>query len=269
MSEAHDGEPEGVSEDTTAADLVVETTSAPVEAGDDAAAAAGEGEAPQPKPKQTAQERINELTAARREAERDRDFYQEQALRAPKPDANAHEAQQQPQADERPTRDQYEDDFEYIEALTDWKAEQAAERRFQQQTQREQATSARTNFETRAKTLYPDGEPAGLEKFKRLPQLPVAVIEIVGDSDIGPKIAEHLGDNPAELARLERLSPIQQARELTRLEQRLSPPVKASPKTATDAPEPAPQARGAGGQFKVDAATTDFAAFEKLADAKG
>jgi hypothetical protein len=55
-------------------------------------------------------------------------------------------------------------------------------------------------FETRAKTLFPDGEPAGLTAFKQIPELPVAVMEIVGASDIGPKLAEHLGDNPAELS---------------------------------------------------------------------
>lgn len=263
MSEANDAASQGASEDTTATDLVAETTSAEqVEPGDDAAAAAAEGEA-QAKPKKSAQERINELTAARREAERDRDFYREQALRNQAPAQPAEQAQQQPQGDPRPAREDYEDDFDYIEALTDWKAEQAAERLSARTRQQEQASSARTNFETRAKTLFPDGEPAGLEKFKRLPQLPVAVIEIVGDSDIGPKIAEHLGDNPAELARLERLTPIQQARELTRLEQRLTPPAKPTPKTATDAPEPPPQARGAGGKFTVSPDTDDFAAFEK------
>jgi hypothetical protein len=61
----------------------------------------------------------------------------------------------------------------------------------------------------------------------------------------------------------ERAQPDLQARELTLLETRLTPAAKPTPKTATDAPEPPPQARGAGGQFKVAADTDDFAAFEK------
>lgn len=262
MSEAHDGAPEGVSEDTTVADQVAEDTSGELEAGDDAPAATDEGQAPAPKPKQSVQERINELTAARREAERDRDFYREQALRQQQAQP-AQEAQDVPQADSRPDPNDYATDADFIEALTDWKAEQAAERLFQRQSQQAQVRAKVANFETRTKELFPNGEPVGLSTFKSLPQLPVAVMEIVGESDIGPKIAEHLGANPAELRRLEGLSPIQQARELTRLETRLSTPSKPLPKTATDAPEPLPQARGAGGQFKVSPDTDDFAAFDK------
>lgn len=233
--------------------------------GDDAAAAPTEAEAEKPKPKQSAQERIDELTRARREAERDVEYWKAKALHGSEQQP-AQEAQQAPQGDERPVRTDYDDDFEFIEALTDWKAEQAAERLIQQQRQAEKANSVRANFVTRSAALFPDGEPAGLVAFKQLPQLPAAVIEIVAESEIGPKLAEHLGDNPAEFARLEGLSPIQQARELTRLEARLSPPSEAAkppPKTITDAPEPPPQARGAGGQFKVAADTGDFAAFEK------
>jgi hypothetical protein len=266
MSEANEGAPEGVTEDTAAADQVTEKTRAQgdEQSGDDAAAATDdEGQAEQPKPRKSAQERINELTAARREAERDRDFYREQALRNGNGQQPAQEAQHEPQGDGRPVRDDYADDFDYIEALTDWKAEQAAERRFQQQTQRERVASARSTFETRKAALFPDGDTPGLEAFMRLPELPVAAVEIIGESEVGPKIAEHLGDNPAELRRLQGLSPIQQARELTRLEQRLSAPPRVTPKTATDAPEPPPQARGAGGRFTVAPDTDDFAAFEQ------
>jgi hypothetical protein len=269
MSETHDGAATAATEDTlhdaNLDDAQNETSAAEhlAEPGDDAAA-----ETPAPaKPRQTAQERINELTAARREAERDRDFYREQALRNGNGQQPAQEAQQpQPQEASRPHRDDYSDDFEYIEALTDWKAEQAAERLTAHARQQDQARTTRQTFETRKAALFPQGEPEGLQQFLRIPQLPVAVIEIVGESDIGPKIADHLGANPAELRRLEGMSPIQQARELTRLEHRLTPPARATPKTVTDAPEPPPQARGAGGRFGVAPDTTDFAAFEKLAD---
>ena len=263
-----------------AADAVVEAAPVvdPVDeanpdlSGDDAAAAAvegeGEGAKPTPKPKKTAQERIDELTRERREAERDRDFYKEQALRGPQAQP-APVAQDTPQGDPRPTRADYDNDDDYIEDLTEWKADQAVERRFAQRSQNEQVRSTVENFESRAKTLYPDGEPAGLKAFKAIPELPVAVMEVVGASDIGPKLAEHLGDNPAELRRLAALSPTLQARELTLIETRLGAPSKPITKTATDAPEPPPQVRGNGGRFTVAPDTEDFAAFEKLADAKG
>lgn len=265
MSEAPDGAAPAASEDTSAADQVTDTTQVQGDepSGDDAAAATDdEGQADQPKPKKSPQERINEVTAQKHEALREAEYWKAKALQAPQPQP-APEAQQQPQGDGRPARDDYEDDFEYIEALTDWKAEQAAERLAQRNRQQDQARTARENFHTRKTQLFPGGEPDGLKSFLALKELPVAVIEIVGESEIGPKIADHLGANPAELRRLEGLSPIQQARELTRLEHRLSEPAKPTPKTATDAPEPPPQARGAGGRFTVAADTDDFAAFEK------
>lgn len=235
--------------------------------GDDAAAAPeAEPEAPKPKVKQTAQERIDELTAARREAERDRDFYKEQALRAPTAKPAEAAPDPAPQGDGKPDPSAYENgvyDPQYVEDLTDWKVGRALDGRDQQRRQQDQVRTNIENYETRTKTLYPDGKPAGLKAFEQILQIPVSVFEIVGASDVGPKIAEHLGANPDELARLDRLSPILQARELTQLEQRLTEPVKPIPKTATDAPEPAPTARGAGGRFSVAPDTDDFEAFQK------
>lgn len=268
MSEAHEGAAEAVTQDTTAADQVTDETQAQGDepSGDDAAAETDEA---QPKPKRSVQERIDEVTRARREAEREAEFWKAKALQATPPQP-AQEAQEYlPQGDGRPHRDEYHDDFDYIEALTDWKAEQAAARLAEATRQQDHARSVRQNFETRKQALFPNGDPDGLQSFLRIPQLPVAVIEIVGDSDIGPRIADYLGANPAELRRLEALSsPIQQARELTRLEQRLGAPARPIPKTATDAPEPPPQARGAGGRFTVAPDTDDFAAFEKMYGAK-
>lgn len=234
--------------------------------GDDAAAATDEGQAEKPKVKQSVQERINELTAARREAERDRDFYREQALRNQPQGNPAPEAQQTQQGDGRPDRADYDDDFAYIEDLTDWKAWQAANLMVQRQAQTSQIRSVVETYQTRAKTLFPEGKPAGLVAFEQIDTVPEAVNEIVGASDIGPKIAAHLGDNPQELARIEGLSPFQQVRELTLLEARLGPSSAAStpsPKTVTSAPEPPPTARGANGQFKVSGDTDDFGAFER------
>lgn len=230
--------------------------------GDEAAAAQDEGK---PKPKKTAQDRFDELTRARREAERDAEYWKAKALQSQAQPAQEAQTEHQPEENGRPVREDYADDFEFIEALTDWKAEQAAERLVTRQRQQAEATRVQETFESRSKTLYPDGEPAGLLAFRELSTLPGPIIAVVAESEVGPKIAEHLGDNPAELKRLSGLNPIQQVRELTLLETRLTPreEAKPPPKTATTAPEPAPMARGAGGRFQVAADTSDFAAFEK------
>lgn len=263
MSEAPDGAATAAPEDTSAADQVTEETQAQgddEQPGDDAPAP--ETETPEQARKRTARERVEQAVARQREAEREAEFWKSKALQTT-PTQPAQEAQQLPQGDDRPAREDYDNDFDFIEALTDWKADRAAERIAAQSRQQEQARSARQNFETRKAALFPNGDPDGLQRFLSIPTLPVAVIEIVGESDIGPKIADHLGANPAELRRLEAMSPIQQARELTRIEHRLSEPAKPTPKTATHAPDPPPQVRGAGGRFTVAPDTDDFTAFEK------
>lgn len=268
MSEAHDGAANAVSEDTSAADQVADDTQAQGDEqfGDDAAAAEGEGQGEQPKPRRSPQERIDELTRLRRDAEREAEYWKAKALQ-PSEAQPAREAQHQPQeASDEPDPADYdhgENDLRYVRDLARWEARQEFKAMAEQERRQQRASSVRQNFETRKAELYPEGEPQGLQRFLSLPTLPEAVVEIVGESEIGPKIADHLGANPAELRRLEGMSPIQQARELTRLEARLSAPPKPTPKTATDAPEPPPQARGTGGRFKVAPDTDDFAAFEK------
>lgn len=229
--------------------------------GDDAAAAAEQdedAEKPAPKPKQTAQERIDELTRARREAERDAEFWRAKATR--EADAQTH-----PQGDGRPDPADFDNgalDPGYIDALTDWKAEQAVEKRFTQREAQARTQTALQTFEQRVEKQYPDGEPEGLKTLRSLPMLSSVVQEVMMDSEVGPKLGDYLGDNPRELRRISALPPISQARELTKLEQTLTTPSAPSPKTATDAPEPAPTLRGAGGRFKVAPDTSDFAAFE-------
>ncbi len=243
MSEAHDAAPEGVSEDTAAADQVADTTD---QSGDDAAAATDdEGEAPQPKPKKSAQERISELTAARREAEREAEYWRSRATQAPQ------SAQQtQAPADNKPDPSTYTDgiyDPQYIEDLTDFKASQAVEKRFSQHEATTRTQTAIQAFDAKVEAEYPDGEPAGITALRRAPVLPQTIVDLVTSSEIGPKLAEHLGDNPRELARLSALAPHLQGRELAKIETRLASPPKPNP--ATNAPPATPQVRGAGGRF--------------------
>lgn len=239
-------------------------------AGDETPADADDEEvkAEAPKPKKTAQERFDELTRARREAEREAEYWKAKALQpTPQP---AQEAQQTDPAqyDGRPDPSFYEGghaDPQYIEDLTDWKAEQAAARYAERQALQQKVQATIQTFESRKAALFPEGETEGLQRFLSIPELPAAVIEVVGESEIGPKIAEYLGDNPAELRRLEVMSPIAQARALTLIENRLTEPAKAAavpPPKVTRAPEPPPVIRGSGGRFKASPDTEDFSAFE-------
>lgn len=258
MTEATEGALEGVTEDTSA-DLVEAVETADL--GDDAAAAETEGEEAQaPKPKKSAQDRIDELTRARREAERDAEYWKAKATQ-PQTEAQAAPV---PEAPARPDPSEYQDgalDPQFIEDLTDWKTDQAVARSLQQRDAEGRTKTARQSFDERAARLYPDGEPAGLQAIRQMPTLPVAVQDVVLTSEDGPKLAEYLGSNIGELQRLSTLSPALQAYELAKIEIKLAAPKPA--KTITDAPPATPQVRGSGGRFTVGADTDDFAAFEK------
>lgn len=267
MSEAPDGAATAAPEDTSAADQVTEQTQAQgddEQPGDDAPAP--ETETPEQARKRTARERVEQAVARQREAEREAEFWKSKALQTT-PAQPAQEAQHQPQGgSDEPDPGDYEhgiNDLNYVRDVARWEARQEFRAEAERERQQQHVRSAQEKFHTRKAALFPEGEPEGLQRFLALEKLPGTVIEVVAESDIGPKIADHLGANPAELRRLEGMSPIQQVRELTRLEMRLSEPAKPTPKTATHAPDPPPQVRGAGGRFTVAPDTDDFTAFEK------
>lgn len=230
---------------------------------------------PAPKPKKTAQQRIDELTwraaeAERREQEaRDR---LEAALTASKP------APAPRSADDAPDPNDYEfgeEDAAYIRDVTRFETKRELQAEFQAQeaqreTERAMAT-ARQAFDARKAQAFPDGETEGFKAFCAIEKVPVVLNDVIMISDVGPQLAAHYGDNPADLQRLSALPLHLQAYEIAKVEGRLTAPTapataetpKPQPKIATDAPSPAPQVRGSGGQFKVSPDTDDFAAFDK------
>jgi len=268
MSDIDTGAAEAAPEDTSLAPQVEAETTQETPGDDPAAteqpAEGAEGEQPPAKPKQTAQERIAEVTALRREAEREAEFWKAKALQASTPEPKA---EAEPQGNARPDPNQYEygdTDPQFIEDLTDWKVSKALEQRFGEQDQRQAIVKTIETFKGRVAQSFPDGEPEGMKAYRALQTVPVALQDIVLSSENGPKLAAHYGSNRAELERLSGLSPTMQAYEIAKTEARLSGPPSAPVKTVSTAPEPpGHMSRGAGGKFTVAADTDDFAAFEK------
>lgn len=283
---ADEGDDAASDDDDDGEDLGSSSTDDEGDDGEDGDSEDGEGDAE--KPNRT-QERINELTAARREAERQAAENLREAEKwkriaeqnALPPEQEGQEGEADPNAAPNP------DDFEfgladpkYIAALA--KHEVMAEIR----QQNEVARTQQTLHELEAK--YQTGLGAALERYpdydevvtkgaeeKKWACSPIFSLGI-RDSEVGHDIAYHLAKNPEESKRIAALDNMLQAREFGRLEGRFlharetkaesaeaQQQAKPAPKRTAAPPPPKAQTRGRGGTFKVAADTDDFAAFDK------
>lgn len=232
--------------------------------GEDATAESGDAQGDKPRRKQSVQERIDDLTRKAREAERERDFYRQQAeLR------ERQERQPREEAEPSPADYQYgEDDRAYIEDHAAWRTRKAVQEDFQRQEAErehrrvEQTWQERQAAFSRETPDYHEKVVLGASEGRWV--CSAAMADAIRTSEDGPKVAYHLAANPTEARRIAGLSPLAQVREIGRLEGRLSATPAPQPKTTSNAPPPPQaQARGSSGQFKVSPDTSDFAAFEK------
>lgn len=219
---------------------------------------------PEPKPKKTAQDRINELTRKAREAEREREYWREAALNGPKAPTQRAAPEQPREAAPHPDDFKYGDaDPNYLVALAKHEAKREIRQEFEAREQSSRLSASLSTFDEKVAELFPAGEPEGLAALRSLPAIRSEITDVIFTSDKGPLIAEHLGDNPSALRRLEGLPAHLVGFELAKIEQALSAPPP--PNRVTKAPDPAPKPRGSGGQFTPDLENCDFATFEKFA----
>lgn len=232
--------------------------------GDEAAAAAEPGEGDKPKPKPTAQERFDELTRARREAEREAEFWKAKATQAPTDAKPATEAPKDEEPD--PAEFQYgETDPGYIKALGAHSARQEFARLSQEAERKTAARSVNQTWDQR-QAEFAKTKPDYYEALGKEWDCSEPMADAIRTSEDGAAVAYHLANNPAEARRIAALNPLAAIREIGKLEARLAAPPADTPtpiKTVSDAPTPGPELRGQGGKFKVAGDTQDFAAFEK------
>ena len=206
------------------------------------------------KPKTSYQKRIDEITALRREAEkreadaqRDRDYWREQALKnEPKKEPEPEKVEGKPKLDDFSS---YED---YTEALTDWKVTEAlkgqseAQKRAQAEAEKQSVVQS---YRTRADSFsesHPD-----FDAVVTNPRLPVseAMAEAAFTSEKGPELLYYLGTNPEEAHRISQLPPYQAAMEMGRLEAKFtSQPAR----NQSRAPDPLDPISPGGGNATVD-----------------
>lgn len=198
----------------------------------------GDEEAPLPdekeKGKKGAQARFDELTRRLHEAER-------RAARLEAAAAKSHPAEGAPA---RPTSDQFDDYGDYVEALTDWKVGQNANK--QATTEAEEAAKDVSDQRGHlwgakieaAKTLMPDFDTV-MEKADA-PTAP-HVASAIMDAERGPELLYYLASNPEVVAKLNNMGSTRAAIELGRIEATLEAPAKPEPPrdtTTTKAPTP-------------------------------
>ena len=130
------------------------------------------------------------------------------------------------------TADQFESTEAYADALAYQKAEELIAKR-EAAKQQSQVLESYHDREEEARSKYDDFEQVAYN-----PKLPVTNVmaETIQSSEIGPELAYYLGSNPKEAERISRMTPLGQAKEIGKIEAKLSadPPVKRT----TSAPAP-------------------------------
>lgn len=134
-----------------------------------------------------------------------------------------------------PERESFQDEETFTKAQIEHLAAQRAERILAERKAAEEQERRSTAFLEKVEAAterFPD-----FEQVVGNPDLPIndAMAEFIAESDVGPDLAYHLGKNPATASRISRMSPIQAARELTKLESELASKPKPKP---SNAPEP-------------------------------
>lgn len=123
-----------------------------------------------------------------------------------------------------PVADSFTDPEEYAQALALQKAQELVAQRDAAKQQAE-IMEAYADSEEKVRDKYDD-----YDQVARNPNVPITEVmaEAIYASEVGPEVAYYLGTNIKEAARISRLSPFLQAKEIGKIEAKLAsdPPVK-------------------------------------------
>lgn len=202
-----------------------------------------EGETPPEKPLKKeggVSKRIRELVS-------DRDHWRNMAMKSQGIE------QEREVADGKPDVSKYESYDKYLEDVSGWRVRQElkterekGEKESQKRASQEYLRQSKAVFDERAEDFREAHDDFDEVAFAEDLSVSTAMTEAILDSDLGPQILYHLGHNPKEAGRIARLSPYAAAREIGKLEAKLSTP---TPKKPSKAPEPI---NPVGGKSGVD-----------------
>lgn len=205
-------------------------------------AATSEGEKQPEKPKKGLTKRFSELTRKIRDFERENAALRQQ-LQAPVVPKEA-----------EPKAEQFADQESYLRALTERAARNAAMELLSKREQ-EQKAEAEAAERRRLEQSFDDREDAAREEFDdydevtRNDDLPItpAMADAIKRSEVGPKIAYHLGKNPELASKIAGMDAISAALAMGRLEAQLT----LAPTPQVTAAKPPPKTVGASAPAEV------------------
>lgn len=198
--------------------------------------------------------RIDELTREKYDAQRERDYWREQAIRNQRqPEQRQEQASQEDEASDEPTMEQHGWDIAaYTKALYDWHKQRDA--KTAQKAKDAESEQERAKRYQDSVNQFAEQHPDFYDVFHG--GLPVSVLmaEAITEADNPAAIAYYLGQNPDEAARIAALSPSGVSRAIGRIEAKLES--QAAPaaveqarqpetKTVTKAPPPVTTLSGA------------------------
>ena len=144
--------------------------------------------------------------------------------------------------DGKPDKDDFKTHEDYLEALTDWKADQKIDKKLADRDQKQKQDTLRAEME-RSKKAHLDRVDAfkkthedfndvlqDIADFRLSSSLERALLE----SDNGPELMYEFAKNPAELERINALEPAAQARALGRFESSFQKSSQAKEEAATE-----------------------------------
>jgi len=196
-------------------------------------------EPPEPD-KDALQKRFDKLTKARREAEREAAY---QRGRAEALEATKKEPEPVVAATPKPVQDDFESYDDYVDALTDWKVEQKLaqfDKRIEQRAETDRASASQTAFEeklAKGSERYEDFEEVAMGSSVPITQ---GMVEIMRGREDPVGIAYYLGKHIQEATRISRLTPLEAACAIGKIEAEVAAAEKAKPppKPVTNAPPP-------------------------------
>lgn len=167
---------------------------------------------------------------------------------AQQPQRDQQEAAPPPGVADKPKAEDFSDYSDYVEALADWKvnvkrAEWEAETRKRQQSSEQQQRMS--ELKKRLDTGFERYEDFGDVAFDETVPITSTVADLLADCEAPADVLYYLGKNRVEAAAISRMAPARAARELARIEYKLtaqqaqpSPPVVPPVRKISGAPPP-------------------------------